>query len=132
MLAKGRRAMMFEPFRKYAVFSGRAQRKEYWLFHLFFWVMLLVVPFADILFVGLGVVLLLITTLALFIPSLAVAVRRLHDINKSGWWLLLYLIPFGFLVLLVFFCLDGTKGENRFGPDPKGRQPDPAVDKAST
>jgi uncharacterized membrane protein YhaH (DUF805 family) len=61
--------------------------------------------------------------LGLFIPSLAVTIRRLHDINRSAWWVLIALIPFlGALVLLIFAVLDGTPGDNRFGPDPKGRE----------
>jgi len=62
-----------------------------------------------------------VVALALFIPSLAVTVRRFHDQDKSGWYILLGFIPYvGSLILLVFMCLDGTRGENRFGPDPKG------------
>ena len=60
-------------------------------------------------------------TLAVLIPSLAVAARRLHDTDRSGWWQLIALIPLiGFIILLVFFCLDSKPGENRFGPNPKG------------
>jgi len=58
-------------------------------------------------------------TLATFIPSLAVTVRRLHDINRSGWWLLIGLIPLGGLVLLIFVCLDSNPGPNEYGPNPK-------------
>ena len=61
-----------------------------------------------------------LAVLALFVPSLAVAVRRLHDQDKSGWWLLISFIPFGGIVLIVFYCLEGTPGPNQFGPDPKG------------
>ena len=57
--------------------------------------------------------------LAILLPSLAVSVRRLHDIDRTGWWALLYLIPLVSLVLLVFACFEGTRGDNRFGPDPK-------------
>ena len=60
--------------------------------------------------------------LAVMLPSLAVAVRRLHDSDKSGWWILLGLTGIGGLVLLIFYLLDGTPGRNRFGADPKGRQ----------
>ena len=60
--------------------------------------------------------------LGLLIPSLAVSIRRLHDTNRSGWWILIGLIPFlGALVLIVFYLLDGTPGPNKYGPDPKGR-----------
>ena len=62
----------------------------------------------------------IIISLALFIPALAVGFRRLHDTDRSAWWLLIGLVPLaGVIVLLVFFCLDGSKGENRFGPNPK-------------
>jgi uncharacterized membrane protein YhaH (DUF805 family) len=62
-----------------------------------------------------------LVTLALFIPTLAVSVRRLHDSDKSGFWLLLGFIPFGGFVVFIFDLLDGTPGPNRYGPDPKGR-----------
>ena len=62
-----------------------------------------------------------LVSLALFLPGLAVGARRLHDLDRTGWWLLLYLLPLiGWLVLLVFFVLRGTEGSNRFGPDPLG------------
>ena len=73
-------------------------------------------------------ILLFVGFLYLFIPALAVTFRRLHDTDRSAWWILVGLIPFlGALALLVFYCLDGTPGANRFGPDPKGRGGDPAV-----
>jgi uncharacterized membrane protein YhaH (DUF805 family) len=62
--------------------------------------------------------------LALLVPSLAVTFRRLHDTNRRGWWILIGLIPLiGAVVLFIFYLLDGTPGPNRFGPDPKGREP---------
>jgi len=94
------------------------------LFFLFYIVVALVAGFPDGVIgtfdyrTGWGV-LGTIATLGLLIPSIAVGVRRLHDTDKSGWWMLLSVVPIANLVLLVFFCLDGTKGENRFGPDPK-------------
>jgi uncharacterized membrane protein YhaH (DUF805 family) len=62
----------------------------------------------------------LVVALGLFLPSLAVTVRRLHDTGRSGWWYLISLVPFGGIVLLVFCCLDSTSGPNQFGPNPKG------------
>ncbi len=129
---------MLEPLRKYAIFSGRARRKEFWLWQLLIGVVTAFLlslsrpvfnPYIDspgdklitgfvnpvfstILFVFLA---------AIFLPSLAVQVRRLHGNNKSGWWLLLGITGIGSLVLLVFYLLDGTRGPNRFGADPKGR-----------
>lgn len=101
----------------YATFSDRASRSEYWWFTLFAVLVSLGTQFLD-LFLGYPV-LNLITSLALLLPSTTVSVRRLHDIDRSGWWLLLALIPvIGWIVLLVWFCSGGTMGPNRFGNDP--------------
>ena len=115
----------FKVLRNYAVFEGRARRKEYWLFILFNVLALILLNIADNL---LGTydeelktgLLSGVYSLIVIIPSIAVSVRRLHDTDKSGWWLLLYLIPlFGSLVLLIFFVLDSQVGTNRFGVNPK-------------
>jgi uncharacterized membrane protein YhaH (DUF805 family) len=104
---------------KYATFSGRAQRSEYWYFFLFMVIANIVASVVDSVIFGDTPVLYLIATLALLVPSIAAGVRRLHDTDKSGWWLLLGLIPFvGAIVLIVFFCQRGTVGQNQFGPDP--------------
>lgn len=160
---------MLLPLKRYAEFSGRSRRKEYWMFVLFTIIVGLVLGVID---TALGLtfggsetsstfgsgngVLGGIFSLATFVPSLAVGVRRLHDTDRTGWWLLLpVLIGFaavflalfmidgisgsagfaglgigmglaivaaviGGFVLLVFLCLDGTRGPNRFGADPKG------------
>ena len=113
-------ALMFEPLLKYATFSGRARRKEYWLFVLFVVVVSLVANGIDMLlgFAELGPVY-FIWGLVTLLPSLAVGARRLHDTGRSGWWLLLSLVPvLGWIVLIVFFCIRGESGPNRFGPDP--------------
>ncbi len=102
---------------KYASFSGRARRQEYWMFILVYIIAYVLLAVIDAV-VG-TMVLALIFSLALLVPSLAVAVRRLHDTNRSGWWLLLGLIPLVGLVLIVFLALEGTKGDNQYGPDPK-------------
>lgn len=132
--------LIFEPLRKYATFSGRARRSEYWLFMLFAsiitWVLsglayptsvsvmsdafVWQVSSSRIIHPLWGTVL-AIFLIAVAIPSIAVAVRRLHDIDRSGWWWLLSLTGIGGIVLFIFFLLDGTHGPNRFGPDPKGR-----------
>lgn len=110
---------------KYAVFSGRARRKEYWFFALFNTIISIALLSLDTLLGTFnpetGVSLLCgIYSLAVLIPSLAVSVRRLHDTDRSGWWLLIALIPLiGALVLLVFFILDSHPGENNYGPNPK-------------
>lgn len=110
---------------QYVGFSGRARRSEYWWYFLF---TLLVSIVTAILDTALGTnfedssngVIGLIVSLALLLPGLAVAVRRLHDTDRSGWWLLIGLIPIiGAIVLLVFFVQNGTAGPNSFGPDPK-------------
>ena len=112
---------------KYATFSGRARRKEYWLFYLA-WFILAVIAFGIDEVIGspvieIGVV--GIVNVALICPSLAVSVRRLHDTNKRGWWLLMYLIPvIGVIWLVVLFCFKGMEGENRFGPDPLAPEKD--------
>lgn len=120
------------PLRRYADFSGRSRRKEFWLFTLLITIVMVVLMFvtgfgaammdptsAGAGF-GLGSILILLISLALFVPGLAVQVRRFHDQDKSGWFVLLNLIPYlGGIIVLVFMCLEGTRGPNRFGPDPK-------------
>ncbi len=110
---------------KYAMFGGRARRKEYWYFVLFNLLASIALGVIDGITgtysedAGLGL-LGGIYALAVFIPSIAVAMRRLHDTGRSGWWLLLALIPIlGFLVLLVFMLLDSESGDNQYGPNPK-------------
>jgi uncharacterized membrane protein YhaH (DUF805 family) len=104
---------------KYATFSGRATRSEYWYFFLFLMIVNIVASVLDSTIFGDMPVLYLIATLVLLIPSIAAGVRRLHDTDKSGWWLLLGLIPvIGAIVLIVFFCQRGTVGTNQFGPNP--------------
>jgi uncharacterized membrane protein YhaH (DUF805 family) len=115
-------------WRKYAQFSGRSRRKEYWMFVLFNTIAC-VVLYAGILaaFLAgqktLAIVigcLCCIYGLAALIPGLAVSVRRLHDINKSGWWILISLVPgVGGLILLILDCIEGDPGDNQYGPNPK-------------
>ncbi len=116
---------MFTALQKYAVFSGRAQRKEFWLFNLLYLIAYIIAFAIDmgtgtyVPTLGMGTAT-LILTLAFVIPALAVSFRRLHDTDRSAWWLLIALVPLvGSIVLLVFFCLDGSAGENRFGHNPK-------------
>jgi uncharacterized membrane protein YhaH (DUF805 family) len=113
------------PLKKYAEFTGRARRKEYWMFVLLVFAIYIVAAIIDgILGMG-GMIagaygpLMTIAALALLIPSIAVGIRRLHDTNRSGWWLLIGLIPIvGSIILLVFFVLEGSRGPNQYGPDP--------------
>lgn len=112
--------------KKYACFSGRARRQEYWLFFLFNFIAAFVVGFiggflASVTGVDAFAFFGAIYNLAVLIPSFAVFCRRMHDTGRSGWWWLIGLIPFvGIIVLLVFCCLDSQPGENQYGPNPKG------------
>jgi uncharacterized membrane protein YhaH (DUF805 family) len=101
----------------YVGFTGRARRSEYWWFFLFSFIVNVVATIIDS---ALGLQLVtVIASLALLLPSLAVAVRRLHDLDKSGWFLLLAFIPLvGILILIYWFVQEGTKGDNRFGRAP--------------
>ncbi|MCL2336352.1 MAG: DUF805 domain-containing protein [Firmicutes bacterium] len=134
----------FDVLKKYAVFEGRARRKEYWMFMLFNWIIIFVVlPLifgliaAFIYFAAgdgstdtgdtlVGIILIfyllvnMIYFLATFLPALAVMCRRLHDVGQSGWLILLSLVPLGGIVLFVFTCLDSQPWENPYGPNPKG------------
>jgi uncharacterized membrane protein YhaH (DUF805 family) len=124
-------------YRKYATFSGRAARSEYWWFVLFSFIAGIVIMVVEgALGLGQGSmmsggggfsgsynggILSIIWSLGNLLPGLAVGVRRLHDTDRSGWWLLIALIPLiGAIVLIVFFCTRGTTGANRFGGDPVG------------
>lgn len=117
---------MILPLKRYADFKGRSRRKEYWFFVLGMFIAAVVLGFIEGILGVSGTVgnfygpLTIILLLALIIPSIAVQVRRFHDQDKSGWFVLLGLIPLvGGLIVLVFMLLEGTKGPNRFGPDPK-------------
>jgi uncharacterized membrane protein YhaH (DUF805 family) len=111
--------------KKYAVFEGRARRKEYWFFHLFNFIVALVLVFMDVMTgtfnaeTGWGL-LSGLYTLAVFIPAISVLVRRLHDTDRSGWWFWIAVIPLiGWIWMFVLMVLDGTSGQNQYGPDPK-------------
>ncbi len=126
-----------EAFQKYAVFTGRSSRSEFWFFQLFtFLVTILLAVIAGVVAAITGAAenvaiwpadLYIFATL---IPSIAISVRRLHDIRLSGWWFLLSFVPlFGSVALLVMFCLDSQPGSNQFGPNPKDAvQPAPRAD----
>ena len=110
---------MFLPFARYFDFQGRSTRKEYWLFFLFWAIGYFVTGAIDIAnnpetTIGpVGPTF----ALATIIPLYSVSIRRLHDIDRTGWWILISLIPLiGGIVLIVFACTQGTKGVNRFGP----------------
>ncbi|MCF6286926.1 MAG: DUF805 domain-containing protein [Candidatus Hydrogenedentes bacterium] len=106
--------------KKYAEFSGRARRQEYWMFFLFNIIIMIVLGIVEEI-VGSPGVIGGLYSLAILVPGIAVGIRRLHDTDRSGWWFLIVFVPFiGGLVLLVFMLLGGTQGDNQFGPDPKG------------
>ncbi|HEV3091531.1 MAG TPA: DUF805 domain-containing protein [Candidatus Cybelea sp.] len=115
-----------EALGKYAVFSGRARRSEYWFFTLFSTLIGLFLV-AIGLYIGkatggpptLARYLIDFYGLLIFLPTIAVSVRRLHDVGMSGWWVLLNVVPLGSLVLFVIFCQDSQPGDNRFGANPK-------------
>lgn len=105
--------------KNYAVFGGRARRTEYWMFVLFNMIVAVVLAAAVGLLGGPGF-LNTIYSLGVLIPSLAVSVRRLHDTGRTGWWLLIGLIPLiGFIVLLIFFVKDSDPENNEYGSNPK-------------
>ncbi|WP_175947934.1 DUF805 domain-containing protein [Burkholderia pyrrocinia] len=108
-------------FSKYASFEGRARRSEYWYFYLF---TTLVNMAAQVVGIALNtqllpVILMCLILVGILLPSLAVSVRRLHDVDRSGWFILIAFVPvIGGIVLLIWSCSRGTIGVNRFGPDP--------------
>lgn len=133
---------MLLPLKRYADFSGRSRRMEYWMFQLGQWVLIFALFILISIFsgvaaasgadeTGVGIVAVLFmllifgVILGLFIPNLAVTVRRLHDQDQSGWLVLLNFVPFGGFVLLVFMFLEGTRGPNQYGEDPKNPGYDP-------
>jgi uncharacterized membrane protein YhaH (DUF805 family) len=110
-------------FRNYVGFRGRAARSEYWFWVLFVFLLQIVAWLIDMTVFGFNTTgvnpISVIVALATFLPGLAVSVRRLHDIDRVGWWVLLGLIPvIGWIVLIVWACMRGTVGTNRFGSDP--------------
>ena len=129
---------IFMPLKRFADFSGRARRREFWSWVLFVWIAMFALMILDSM-LGLGGsatgyaeggsvgfnlkggLLTLLFAVAALIPSLSVSVRRLHDVGKSGWMLLLWLIPLlGWLYLLYLYLQPGTAGPNAYGADPKG------------
>ena len=106
-----------EVLKKYAVFGGRAGRKEYWQFFLINTIIALLIALLEIQFGCSGAVSIVYSALML-VPSVAVSMRRLHDTDRSGWWMLLNFLPLlGILVLIFFFSQAGTEGVNKYGPD---------------
>ncbi len=127
------------PYRRYAELSGRSRRREFWGFVLLYWLVVAVIlssfgrpttvtwPFGYSFSIWLpqgstGTWLGNLFAIVSLVPALAVTVRRLHDADRSAFWLVLWFVPmFGWMLLLVFLCLDGSVGRNRYGMDPRGR-----------
>lgn len=109
---------MFTALQNYADFSGRARRQEFWMFFLLQIIATAVAMGIDS---AIGMpAMTAVVGLGLLIPAISVTVRRLHDTDRSGWWILVGLVPFvGPIALFVFYVLEGTPGPNRFGPNPK-------------
>ena len=111
--------------KNYAKFDGRASRSEYWWFILFQFLALLVpgaLMMGDGIIAGIGGLLYFVAALGLLLPGLGLLFRRLHDTDRSAWWVLISFVPvIGGIVLLVFTVLDGTPGPNKFGPRPGAR-----------
>ena len=118
----------------YANFNGRARRKEYWMYTLIFTVLLIalmtimfsVLSFSDETGIESGpgvyltVILVIVFLFAHLIPSIALTVRRLHDTGKSGWWYLIVFVPYlGNFVIFIFTLIDGDRGDNKYGSNPK-------------
>jgi len=105
--------------KKYAVFTGRAHRTEFWMFALFNFIIMVVLSIIEGI-LGMPGILSTLYCLGVLLPSIGVSIRRLHDTDRTGWWLLIALVPLiGIIILLVFYIMDSQEGENRFGPNPK-------------
>ena len=108
-----------EVLKKYAVFGGRSQRKEYWMFFLFNCIISFMLGLFEELAGSPGIVYILYS-LVVLIPGIAVTVRRLHDTDRSAWWLLIGIVPlFGAIALLIYMVKDSNPGENQYGANPK-------------
>jgi uncharacterized membrane protein YhaH (DUF805 family) len=106
---------------QYVGFSGRASRSEYWIWWGFLVVLFVAIGATALLFDSTGYIVATVVALAIFLPNLAVTVRRLHDTGRSGWWLLIVFIPFiGGLILFVFLLLDSQSEPNKWGAPPYG------------
>ncbi|WP_163970319.1 DUF805 domain-containing protein [Oceanobacillus halotolerans] len=105
--------------KNYVNFQGRARRTEYWMFTLFNLLAIILLTIIEAM-IGLFGVLTFLYNIAILLPALAVQIRRLHDIGRSGWWILISFVPIaGGIILLVFMCLDSEPNDNQYGPNPK-------------
>ncbi|MDZ7924276.1 MAG: DUF805 domain-containing protein [Marinagarivorans sp.] len=106
-----------DAMRKYAQFTGRATRQQYWMFVLIYMVIYIVLAVIDAV-LGLGF-LSVIYSLVLLVPSLSAGARRLHDTDRSGWWQLIYLVPLIGLIVMIVFLVQDSHPDNQYGPNPK-------------
>ncbi len=106
-----------DAMRKYAQFTGRATRQQYWMFVLIYMVIYIVLAVIDAV-LGLGF-LSVIYSLVLLVPSLSAGARRLHDTGRSGWWQLIYLVPLIGLIVMIVFLVQDSHPDNQYGPNPK-------------
>jgi uncharacterized membrane protein YhaH (DUF805 family) len=108
-------------FRNYVTFGGRAARSEFWYWTLFVFILTIVTGILDrAMFLDEGTTgpITLVASIVTLLPSIAMGVRRLHDIDRTGWWYLIVLTLVGVILLIIWACQRGTPGANRFGPDP--------------
>jgi len=107
--------------KKYAVFSGRAQRKEFWMFYLYNGIVgIIAYPLIDGTKSAILSYIYLLYILVIITPALAVEFRRFHDTGRSGWWVLINLVPFvGWIIALILLAFDSQPSDNRYGPNPK-------------
>jgi uncharacterized membrane protein YhaH (DUF805 family) len=112
-------------FQNYVNFSGRAARSEFWFWTLFSFLATAAAGIIDMVAFANAAISPLnsLVSLALLLPGLAVSVRRLHDLDRTGWWLLLIFTAIGIILLIIWDCMKGTAGPNRFGPDPLAGMP---------
>ena len=132
----------FQVLRDYSTFTGRARRKEYWMFQLFHLGIIFLLAFLTDYTTfynsyntpfSVTEIILLIYFVGTFIPSLAVTVRRLHDTGRSGWFYFIQVVPYiGFLTLLYLMCLDSVVGPNKWGINPKGIGNEDPIDHIGT
>ena len=106
--------------KKYAVFTGRASRKEFWMFILINFIITMILMVGEVALGGPGIAGMLYS-LVVLLPSIGVAIRRMHDTNRSGWWILTWFLPLIGIAFMVFFGVqDSQAGDNQYGPNPKG------------
>ena len=105
---------------RYADFAGRSRRAEYWYFNLFVILAYIAIGMLSGVAPKFAALVAILAVFGLLIPSIAVNVRRLHDVDRSGWWIWIGIVPLlGAVLLLIWHCTPGTSGSNRFGSDPK-------------